>query len=120
MDVCNVEFASATLCSLEKQLTLLTALLTTTLIAVITTFAVAGCKSLQEKRKRVLFSLNSPAQESNKGKGELVLHSSSANCRAVQPGISYFSNELVKYCTSCTIIMPIQTVSVDKGELVVS
>lgn len=120
MDACNAEIASVTLCSLEKQLTLLTALMTTTLLVVIVIFAAGGYKSLQQKRKRVLLSINSPTQESNKDRGEMVLHNSRASCHAVQPGISYFSNELVKYCINCTTIMPVQRVSVDKGELVVS
>ena len=100
MDSCSVEVATATLCSLDQQLSLLSALLTTQLIAVIVALAVTGCKSLQEKRERVLLLLNSPAEESSRDRGELVLPiSSTTSGNAVQADISYFSRELVKYCS---------------------
>ena len=119
MDACSAEAPSATLYSVEKQLTLLTALLTTTLIAVIAAFVIASCKSLQGKR-RVLLSLISPAEESSKDRGELVVPISSTSGLAVQSDNLYFSKEMVKYTTSITPTMPVQRVSTDKGELVVS
>lgn len=112
----NAEVAAATLCNLEKQLTLLNALLTTTLLAVIITFAAAGCKSLQEKTKR---SIRNPAQESNKNKGEMVLciSTSSTSCHAEQLDIAYPSRELINFAT-CTTTTPVQRASTDKGQLV--
>ena len=123
-----MEVAAATLCSLDQQLPLLAALLTTLLIAAIVVLAVAmvtGCKGLQEK-ERILSLLNSPAEESSpveessRDRGELVLPISTASSHSVQADISYFSREPVKYCTSITTTTPVQRVSVDKGELVVS
>ena len=122
MDTCSMEVVAATLCSLG-QLPLLAALLTTLLIATIVALAVAvvtGGKSLQKTRKRVLPSLNNPVEESSRDKGELVLPISTTSGHAVQKDISYFSREPAKYSTSITTTTPVQRVSMDKGELVVS
>jgi hypothetical protein len=120
-----MEAVAATLCSLDEQLSLLAALLTTLLITAIVAFAVAaafGCKQWQEKRERIyLGSLESPAEESGRERGEMILPVSSTSGHAVKSDILYFSRELVKYCTSITTTMPVQTESVDdEGELVVS
>lgn len=114
MDPCSV---AATLNNLDQQLSLLIGVLLSLLIAVIIAFAV-GCKSLQEKRSRCLpLSLKSPAEERCKNKGELVLHSRSTSGYAV---ITYLSRDELINCASCTTITPVQTVSMDRGELVVS
>lgn len=109
---------ASTLDNLDQRVLLLTAMLMCLLIAVTISFAVAGCKSLQEKRSRCLPpSLKSPAEESCKNKGELVLHNRSTSGYAV---ITYLSRDELINCASCKTITPVKTVSMDKGELVVS
>lgn len=120
MDTCSMEAVTTTLCSLNDQLSLL---LTTLLIAAIVALAVAavtGCKIRQEKSEKAIELLESPMEESSRERGELVLPIASTSSHTVQSGVSYFSRELVKYCTSIPTTMPMQTVSVDDGELVVS
>ena len=123
MDTCSMEVEAAILCSLDQQLSLLAALLAALLIATIVTFAVAataGCKGLRQKRERAQVSVECPAEESSKERGEMVLPISTTSSHTVQSDISHFSRELamVKYCTSVTTTMPVQRVATDKGELV--
>ena len=119
-----MEDVAAILCSLDQQLFLLTAVLTTLLTTIFLVFAVAAySKSLQEKRKRgliALASLQNTVEETSKTRGELVLYSSSTSGHAEQTDILHFSRELDKYSTSSVTTTPVQRVSKDNGELVVS
>ena len=75
MDTCSMEAIATTLCSLNDQLSLLAALLTTLLIAAIVALAVAAvtsCKIRQEKKEKKTESLKSPAEESGREREELV------------------------------------------------
>ena len=102
MDHCRV----AT--TLDQQLSLLTGVILTLLFAVTITIAVKGYKTLQEKRRGCPrpASLKSPAEETSDNRGELVLHE-------VQPNVAHLSS-------SSVITTPVQVVSTEKDELVVS
>jgi hypothetical protein len=119
MDHCSI---AATLDHLDQQLSLLTALtgvLLSLLTAVIISFAVASCNSLQEGRNGFPpRSLKSPAKEICKGGGELVLHNRRTGDHA---NITRPSRELINLAASCTIIItPVESENTDKGELVAS
>lgn len=120
MDSCSM---AATLHHLEQQLSLLTGVLLTLLAAVIISFAVARCKSLQEGRNGFPpQSLKAPAMEICKGGGELVLHSKSTwSSGREYASMAHPPGELINLAASCTTtITPVQSQSTDKGELVVS
>ena len=122
-----MEVATITLCSLDEKPSLLAAIVTALLIVVFIALAVAAvaavicCKIRQKKRENKTESIKSPIEESSRDREELILPIVSTSSHAVQSDISYFSRELVKYCTSIPATVPMQTVSVeDEGELVVS
>lgn len=113
---------AATLDHLQQQLSLLTALtgvLLSLLAAAIISFAVARCKCLQEERNGFPPQLlKCSAKETCKSRGELVLHNRSTR---TYMNIAHPPGELSNLAGSCTItITPVQSQSMDKGELVVS
>ena len=125
MDACRMEATAASVCSLEKQLTLilitalLTTLLTVTVIA-LAVGAVAACnKSLQKKRNICVSSLKSPIQENSKDREEMHMVASNSSHYAVQSDIADLSRKLAS-CTSIITTTAVQGVSTDNGELVVS
>ena len=117
-----MEATAASVCSLEKQLTLITALLTTLLTVTVIALAVgavAACnKSLQKKRNICISSLKSPIQENSRDRGEMVAFNSSHY--AVQPDIADLPRKLASYTSIITTTPAVQRVSTDNGELVVS
>ena len=122
MDPFSLDVIAATVCSVEKQLALLTALLSALLTTLIVGFAVAAvlaCKSsLQEKRNSDLLPLKSPVQANSKDRGLMVLHRGGSS-HALQSDFSHLSQEQVT-CTTSITTMPVQRVSTDRGELVAS